>query len=80
MPFRKDVGFQIKLKPHQSGAIQILAYDRDTKQTVRLGFVQGHPQASTKTHGVLFGPADSFVAEKIRTMIHRLLSDIQDLS
>ena len=79
MSFIKDDCLQIKLD-HTLGndMIHISAYDRTTKQEVRLGFVQGRQHTNSKGDWISDSP-DTFVAEKIREMVHRLLSDVQAL-
>ena len=77
MAFIKDDCLQIKLD-HHNNMIHISAYDRVTRQEVCLGLVQGRQHANSKGDWIS-DPPDMFVAEKIREMVHRLLSDVQAL-
>ena len=80
MSFIKDDDFQIRLETSGSGnMIQVMAYDRSTRQEVRLGHVQGAAIHHRDGNWVQ-DPPDQTVAEKVRTMVHQALNNIQDLT
>ncbi len=80
MSFIKDDDFQIRFETLRTdGMIQVLAYDRATRQEVRLGYVRGADcQRSDGTW--MASLPDQTVAEKVRTMVHQALNNIQDLT
>lgn len=79
MSFIKDDDLQIRVDVVNDQIIAILAYDRRTKNIVRLGHVQGR-QFTNKNGEWVSGPPDKYVADKVSQMVHRVLSDIQDLT
>lgn len=80
MQFIKDPDFYIKFETSSAGKmIHVMVYDRSTKQTVRLGHVQGR-QHFNKANEWVSSPPDKYIAEKVRNMIHQVLKDIQDLT
>ena len=78
MSFIKDDDLQIVMEEHNN-MIQIYVYDRCDKSRVRLGHVQGNQHLNSNNEWVS-ATADMFIAEKVRTMIHKVLKDIQDLT
>lgn len=78
MSFLKDNDLQIKIE--KSGKlIHIYAYDKITGTKVRLGHVQGRQHTDINKVWTSDNP-DPFIAEKVKLMVHRVLTDIQDLT
>ena len=79
MSFLKDEDLQIKVE--KSGKlIHIYAYNKATKEKVRLGHVQGRQHVSDVKEIWVSDNPDPFIAEKVKLMVHRVLTDIQDLT
>ena len=78
MTFMRDDDLQFKLEK-SSGMIHIFAYDRSTKEKVRIGHVQGRQHYNKDNEWVSDRP-DDFEATKVREMLNQTLKNVAELT